>query len=320
MLSNYLFPPQVQPTLVDETFSTPHTLGFSVGFKREITKDIAIEIDYHHKEIRNLLGQRASNLAYESRVDGIPLSYGEPFPGVPITTFGPYYEGKYDALVFSFNKRLSNRFMFNGSYTYSKATDNAIGITAVPSDSFVGIVPLITEPGTGTTNANGPFISTNGNPIAQAGTFSNGPDLDKGPSPLSLDHVFQFSGMVDLPWDFQISGIFRAQSGFHFSRQALIAQDPDGNGNFNGVDLSPDAGRNAFTAPAFANLDVRFSKQFKIGDRVRAQLLFEFFNVLNRQNPGAVFTQHPDVAIEEFGSTRQVLPGREGQIGFRIEF
>ena len=46
----------------------------------------------------------------------------------------------------------------------------------------------------------------------------NGPDLDKGPSDLSLDQIFQVNGLVNLPWKFQISGIFRAQSGFHFSQ------------------------------------------------------------------------------------------------------
>ena len=117
-----------------------------------------------------------------------------------------------------------------------------------------------------------------------AGTFVNGPDLDKGPSALALDHIFQVNGLVDLPWQFQISGIFRAQSGFHFSRFDEVSRDPDGNGNFNSIDFT--AGRNAFTAPPFVNLDMRFSKRFDIGERVKVQVLFEFFNVLEPSEPG----------------------------------
>ncbi len=49
------------------------------------------------------------------------------------------------------------------------------------------------------------------------------------------------------------------------------------------------------------------------------QLLFEFFNVLNRQNPAAVQTQI-GIISQEFGKANQVLPGREGQFGFKIEF
>ncbi len=111
----------------------------------------------------------------------------------------------------------------------------------------------------------------------------------------------------------QISGIFRAQSGFHYSRTGSSA-DPDGNGTLNGIDLGP--GRNAFTAPPYVNLDMRFTKRFDIGERVKVHALFEFFNLLNRQNPAAIET----VGGPNFGLLKQVLPGREGQIGLRVEF
>lgn len=132
-----------------------------------------------------------------------------------------------------------------------------------------------------------------------------------------MDHIFQINGLVDLPWQFQIGGILRVQNGFHFSRFDALLRDPDGNGNFNGVDFT--AGRNAFTAPPFVNLDLRFSKRFDIGERVKVQVLFEFFNILNRQNPASVQNRE-DVSTEPFRSITQVLPGREGQIGLRISF
>jgi hypothetical protein len=113
------------------------------------------------------------------------------------------------------------------------------------------------------------------------------------------------------------SGIFRAQSGFHFSRIALALEDPDGNGTFNTIDHGP--GRNAFTAPPFVNLDMRFAKRFNISERVKLDALFEFFNVLNRQNPAAVQAA-TNIAGSPFRSLTQVLPGREGQLGIRIEF
>jgi hypothetical protein len=325
VLISRTFPPTPVPVAVESEFETPNTMAFSIGFRRELTQDLVIEADYHHRDIRNLLGLRIGNLAYQSRVARIPRTS---LPGTiagDVLTFGPNFEGKYDALIVAFNKRLSHHFMLGGSYTFAKATDNSIGVNSIPSDSFIGTVPLITEPCptnnptcTPQTNANGSFIS-DGNFIAKAGTFSNGPDLDKGPSDLSLDHIFQVSGLVQLPWQFQIGGIFRVQSGFHFSRAPATAQDPDGNGNFLSIDNGPDAGRNAFTAPPFVNLDLRFSKRFDIGERVKAEFLFEFFNVFNRQNPAAVFRQ-ANVASSPFGTTSQVLPGREGQLGFRISF
>jgi hypothetical protein len=323
-LNNPIIPPQLFPTSVDSTFKTPNTVGFSVGVQREITKDIVVTADYYHRKIRNLLGVRLSNLAFRSRVAGIGRSFDPPNTAGEIHTFGPFFEGKYDGLVISANKRFANRYLFGANYTYAKATDNSLGVFTFPTDNFIGIAPVVVEPCaaanpgcTKQTNANGSFVSRNGNFVAQAGTFVNGPDLDKGPSSLALDHIFQVNGLVDLPWQFQISGIFRAQSGFHFSRFDAQNRDPDGNANFNGIDFT--AGRNAFTAAPFVNLDLRFSKRFAVGERIKLQLLFELFNVLNRQNPSVVQNRQ-NITTQPFGSTTQVLPGREGQIGFRIEF
>jgi len=240
-----------------------------------------------------------------------------PRAGAPVRTFGPFLKGKYDSLILNFNSRFGRRFVVGSSYAYSKATDNSLGITVQASDSFVGTVPVVTEASTGNTNANGSFTAANGRFVAQAGQFYNGPDLDKGPSDLSLDHVFQINGLVDLPWQFQIGGIFRAQSGFHFTRALTTLSDPDGDTTVNDFDLA--AGRNAFTAPPLVNLDMRFAKRFDLGDRVKLHLLFEFFNLLNRQNPAAIQRQE-GVIGQPFGQSTQVLPGREGQFGFRIEF
>lgn len=324
LLNNPIIPPQTQPTTVDSTFQTPHTLGFSIGVQRELTSNMVIEADYFHRDIKNLLGVRLSNLAFRSRVAGIGRSFDAPNTTGQIQTFGPFFEGKYDGLVINFTKRFSNRYLLGANYTRAKATDNSLGIFTNGTDQFIGTAPIVIEPCPASnptcvpqTNAGGSFISRNGNLVAQAGTFVNGPDLDKGPSSLALDHIFQLNGLVNLPWKFQVSGIFRVQSGFHFSRFDAANRDPDGNGNFNGIDFT--AGRNAFTAPAFVNLDMRFSKRFDFGERARVELLFEFFNLLNRQNPAAVQTRE-NVVGEAFGSTTQVLPGREGQIGIRISF
>jgi hypothetical protein len=317
LLTNVIIPPQLRPTAVADGFKTPHTLGFTVGVQRELTQDMAITVDYFHREIRNLLGLRVANIAFESRVLG--RRFLPPFTQGPIRTFGPFYEGTYDALIVDFRKRFSRRVALGASYTYADATDNSLGVESTPSDSFVGTVPPVTEPSTGRTNADGPFTRANGTLVQQAGTFLNGPDRDKGASDLSLDHVLQINGLVELPYQILVSGIFRAQSGFHFSRTPAtgVLVDPDGDAAVNGIDV--DAGRNAFTAPPFVDLDMRFTKRFEITKRIKADVLLEFFNLLNRQNPAAIGRQM-GVALQPFGEATQVLTGREGQIGFRIEF
>ncbi len=316
-LTNVIIPAQLRPTAIADSFDTPHTLGYNAGVQRELTKDMSIELDYFHRDVRNLLGLRNANIAFESRVLG--RRFLPPFTQGPIQTFGPFYEGQYDALVINFNKRYSQRFLIGASYTYAQGTDNSLGINSAPSDSFVGTVPVVVETSTGRSNATGEFTRANGTLVQAAGTFLNGPDRDKGPSDLAIDHVLQANGMVELRYQIQISGIFRAQSGFHFSRAPAsgVLVDPDGDASVNAIDVN--AGRNAFTTPPFVNLDMRFAKRFKITSGVKAQLLIEFFNLFNRQNPAAV-GRRQDVPLEPFGLATQVLPGREGQIGFRIEF
>jgi outer membrane receptor protein involved in Fe transport len=315
VLSHPAIPAQLFPTDIDRSFKTPFTTSYGIGVQRELGKSIVITADYYHRNMNNMLGIREANIAFQSRSGA--RQFLPPFAAGPIRTFGPWYEGTYDALVLSFTKRFSKRFTLSSNYTFADQTDNQLGINSLPTDNFVGIAPVVSsvEGGVLRTNANGPYTRANGRFVAAAGSFVNGPDLDKGPSDLSVDHTFQLNGLLELPWQIQLSGIFRAQSGFHYSRTGSSA-DPDGNGTLTTIDFT--AGRNAFTAPPFVNLDMRFAKRIVFTERLRMQVLFEFFNILNRQNPAAVFTslQQPDI----FGTKAQVLPGREGQIGFRFEF
>ncbi len=314
VLSHPAIPAQLFPTDIDRSFKTPFTTSYGIGVQREIGKSIVVTADYYHRNMNDMLGIRETNTAFQSRSNA--RQFLPPFTAGPIRTFGPWYEGTYDALVLSFTKRLSKRFQLSGNYTFADQTDNQLGINNTPTDNFVGIAPIVSsvENGVLRTNANGPYTRANGRFVAGAGTFVNGPDLDEGPSDLSVDHTFQLNGLLDLPWQIQLSGIFRAQSGFHYSRTGSSA-DPDGNGTLTGIDFV--AGRNAFTAPPFVNLDMRFAKRIDFTERIKMQVLFEFFNLLNRQNTASVFTTGTD---PNFGKQAQVLPGREGQFGFRFEF
>jgi hypothetical protein len=321
------------PVTVDPSFRTPYTSAFHFGVQREIASNSVIQADYYHRDIRNMLGVRTTNLAFEARIPG---HSGELQPGTgtrPILGYGPWFQGRYDAISVGIRERLSKRFTTEAFYTWTNAVDNALHSSFVsevqtglgagflgangPTDSFVGVPSLVADPATGKSNANGSFIASNGNPVPQAGKFYNGANLDRGPSDLALNHTLLLDGTVQLPWKFEIGGIFRVQSGFHFTDSALVPADVDGDGLRNGVDFL--LGRNHFQAPAYANLDARFSRRFRIGERVRLQAMLELFNLLNRANPAAV-EQHQNVASTPLGEPLQFLPGREAQVGLRIEF
>jgi hypothetical protein len=316
------------PVTIDPSFSTPYSSSFNLGIQRQLTTDWAVSLDYYHKNINHILGIRQTNLPFESRINN-------DFAGAFVNGFGPWYSGKYDAAILSFQKRMSHHFTLGGSYSYVSENDNALcsgldsSLTGVcyPTDSFQGVVPVVTDPGNGSscaggTNASAAFFACNGNYVPKAGKSYNGADLDKGPSDFALRHTFQLHGLVELPWKFELSAIFRTQSGFHYSQNSFAPIDQDGNGNFNGRDLK--TGRNQFVSPPFVNMDLRIAKAFSLGERVKLQGLFEFFNLFNNANPAAI-QQSEDVpgapaSAQPFGTISQHLPGREGQIGLRLTF
>ena len=326
-LSFNVLTPGSFPVTIDPSFATPYTRSYTLGVQRQLSDDWVISADYYHKGIDNLLGVRQTNLPFDARITGIT-------PSSQVNGFGPWYSGLYDAGILSFTKRMRKRFTLGGSYAFVSEHDDALnynlgtgplgtssgGNNGYPTDSFRGIIPVVTDPGsgacTGQTNTDHSFTACNGASIPKAGTFYDGAKLDSGPSDLALRHTLELHGLVELPWQIQFSSLFRAQSGFRYTAVAEQPVDVDANGTFNGRDLK--TGRNAFIAPRFVNMDLRIAKTWPIGDRFKIQGLFEFFNLFNNANPAAIQIQQAQAAT--FGTVSQTLPGREGQVGLRLTF
>jgi Carboxypeptidase regulatory-like domain/TonB dependent receptor/TonB-dependent Receptor Plug Domain len=323
-LSFNVFQPGNFPVTIDPSFATPYTRSYTLGVQRQLSNDWVVSGDYYHKDIENILGVRETNLPFDARIANSGGGITQ------VNGFGPWYSGRYDAGIFSFEKRLSHRFTLGGSYTYVSENDDAlnsnlgtgaiVGGNGFPTDSFRGVPPVVTDPGNATcpggTNANAAFTACNGNFVPKAGVFYDGAKLDSGPSDFALRHTFELHGLVQLPWKIQFSSLFRAQSGFRYTHSALAPLDQDGNGNFGPRDLK--TGRNAFTAPPFVNMDLRIAKTWVIHERFKVQGLFEFFNLFNNGNPAAIQNQESQAAT--LGTISQRLPGREGQVGLKLEF
>jgi hypothetical protein len=96
--------------------------------------------------------------------------------------------------------------------------------------------------------------------------------------------------------DLQFSSIITINSGQPFN--LLAGSDLDGNGDNAAPADRPDRiGRNAGIGPGFASVDIRASRSFAIGERVRIAGYLEAFNLFNRLNidkVNAVFPPNPD--------------------------
>lgn len=93
-------------------------------------------------------------------------------------------------------------------------------------------------------------------------------------------------------------------------------------------------GRNLGITPGFANVDLRLTRAFNFGERVRAQGFFEAFNLFNRTNVSQVSDTFPPDAQGNFAlppqrdgrfiappdNYRAAFAPRQLQFGFRLTF
>jgi outer membrane receptor for ferrienterochelin and colicin len=273
----------------EDPFRTPYNRTMMVGVQRALLPDLAASVTYVHRDIRNILGVRITNLSFNSRTVGAPITTD----GGPLRrTYGAFYDGKYDAAILSLEKRFRDRYQFQANYTYAKATDNLL-------NSNLGL---------GLGAQGGGAVPTDNLDL----------EFDRGNSDLSVRHTFVMSGVAMLPVGFSISGVLRATSGTYFTASgAPIDYDGDG------ISSRRPRGtkRNQFTGPSTFNLDLRAEKSFRVGSGMDASLLVEGFNVTNAKNPRLIDASYVSGAPgPTFGNVLVPLPGRELQLGARLRF
>ena len=172
----------------EDPFRTPYNRTMMVGVQRALMPDLAATITYVHRDIRNILGVRITNLAFNSRTVGAPVTT----VGGPIQrTYGAFYDGKYDAAILSVEKRFRDRYQLQANYTYAKANDNLRNANL----------------GLGLGAQGGGAVPTDNLDL----------EFDRGPSDLAVKHTFVGSGVIALPAGFSFSGVARYTSGAYFS-------------------------------------------------------------------------------------------------------
>lgn len=274
----------------------PHTDSFNIGIEQAIGKDFSVEGQVFIRRSRDLWATRVANLrevpiaasCSGNTTDGGPCnSQTEPIGFLDTNAF-----------VFSLRKRFSQNYSFLLSYTYTDATDNFSTLEVPPVPGEISFL------------------------------FSNHPELDIGRSLNTPQHVLVFNGAYQMPWGFNLSGVLNASSGRPFNAAGL-PEDSDGDTNFDNRLVGTEKG--AYVTDRFFNLDLRLGKEFSLGERLMAHAFFEVFNVTNRANPLEVDNNCqdsngdglPDAGgcnAPTFGRTIVPLPGREIQLGFRLDF
>jgi hypothetical protein len=166
---------------------------------------------------------------------------------------------RYDALMFHLQGNVTRRLNVTVNYTLARA------------DTWGCVLGELFD-----------YVNGVCNPL---NPFSKG---DYGPSGEDVTHRFVVAGGVYVPGGIELTMLFQAESGRPITLTTPV--DVNGFGNtaddravVNGVQTTLDE----FRGSPYVQLDLRVSRQFKFPERWSVTPFGEFFNLFNRNNPGA---------------------------------
>ena len=294
-------PPGIIPAIsyVDPEFDDAQTVRASLGWEKELGAGWSAGVDAVYAEATGL--QR--NTDWNRQFGGYD-EYGRPtWDGrvrddvAEILVRQSRGESEYQAVTLKVNRRFTGRYQMGAHYTWGKDRD---------TDS-------------NERSATGVTISDTGNL-----------GYDWGLSDRDVKHRVVVTGMIQLPADFQISGIVNYQSGtpytlvdsgVDFAYCSSVGWNcPDYRAVMNGVVV----GRNSERNESIQTIDLRLGKFFRFGDGLRLDVFIEAFNLFDQNSFGVGFGQRnvrngnvsDDFGIPSFLTTRP----RQMQVGGRFSF
>jgi len=253
--------------ILDSDLSTPYVQQFNLGFQRELARDLIISGDYIHAFGSKFIIGRFIGSVFNPNIGG----------NDDVVNIESSVKTWYDGFLFNAQKRFSNRYSFNASYTLQKSFNFS------NDDQIPFQVPPL-------------------NP--------NNLQLDKGPPPNEERHRFTFHAVIDMPYDFQLSPIFTLASGVPFdiqlppdlgsTRIPVLQRNAAGRTFQRGSELNAfitqfNSGRPLTSqlplvrdelelGDSFQSFDLRLTKTFRFTEHFNIQGIAEVFNLFNVTN------------------------------------
>jgi hypothetical protein len=245
-----------QGALIDPNYHTPYAFTASAGYEHAFGDNWRLNVTYEHQQGVH----QYRRYEYVPGV-GLPTVAGTP----SVSLFRTDNRSIYNGLAIQVQHSFSKRFELTANYVLSHAT--TWGATVGELFDYVN----------GVSNVLNPF----------------GPG-DHGPSGEDIRHRFVLVGVLQLPWRLEVSTISQFESARPFTMTTPADINNDGVANdravVNGVQTTLDG----FRGTPFYQVDLRVSRDINFGERVTLRPFAEFFNLLNRQNPGNNFV--PDIS------------------------
>ncbi len=278
-------------TSMDPHIQNSYAHQASLQVSRELGAGTSLELGYLH--LRGTALIMARNVNVPTTRDPAVFNLGRPDPRwANNSQYQSIGDSWYDGMTVSL-KRSVGRATFRVSYTLSKALDTAGNFFfSMPQDNF----HIAAEKGRSDNDQR--------HRIALSGIFASSQGNRR------LLDVFTHGWLLSYVFSYTSALPFNVQTG------------TDRNGDTNPNDRPAGMGRNTGQAFDYYALDLRLSRTFPVGERLRLEVIGDGFNVLNHRNdmlPNNIFgpgtTPRPG-----FGAPSAVGDPRELQLGLRLSF
>jgi len=270
----------------DTKFRNPRTYQGSVGVERQLGEDVSALVQYNHAAGRRITRWLDSNAAeygnpWSSGLDGGPNGLGQ------ISTVSSTARSNYDGVTFGLNKRMSHNYQLQVNYTLSWDKSDDDNERDPFTLRYVRITDLAAEYG-----------------------YS---DRDQRHRVNGL-FLWQAPGKVNV--NFRYS--YRSAQPLSLAANGTPSQTPFGSGSDrirpDGSIVERNTGRKQNT---YSALDVRVSREFKLGASVALEPIVEVFNVFNSTN--LLVPQTTNLIFNFDGTIRAGLGDpRQVQVGARL--
>ena len=262
-------------------YHEPNVQQANLGLEYQIQPTLSVQINYLWVKGTHLTRTRDINLqgpetpatvgfvgsTQTATVNQITLP--RPIAGFArIEEFQSSANSIYNGLTVQLNKRLSQNYQFLASYTFGKVIDDNPDATSVVP--FSGDDAKMVQDPLNLRGDRGLGVNDQRHRLVLSAIW----DLD------GYTHSVRRSWRY-LAGGWQLSGILTAETGQPYSGMVNSDLNKDSNSR---TDRSPGLGRDTFNLPNFVSLDPRITKSIPFTERVKAQLILEAYNVLNRTN------------------------------------
>ncbi|MEW6323149.1 MAG: TonB-dependent receptor [Acidobacteriota bacterium] len=300
-------------SVIDENLRTGYNWNSQIGYRRELARDLGIDVSYVHNRGYDQVGITNTNLGQPGTANINGGGAVRPDPQYTnVNFYSNWGEIRYHGLLVDVHKRFSNNFQSGVNYTLSKTRDNAFN-----------------------------FVSTL--------IYPTNPELNWGPGTDDRRHRISANSEVRLPWNLTAGIIaeFRTEAplnitaardingdgstgewvnekvcrtiacpGFNYSRNSVYQISTEEANRLRALfGLSPIA--EFEDNPKYFNVDLTLQWALPFNDRRRARISAEAFNLLNRP-----LRNLPTESITSgtFGQRTSVSQPRAIQFTLQVDF